>query len=665
MADAVQDLRALLLITFRPEYECRWSGYAHATTLALNRLTRSQTESMILHVADDHALPAEVVEQIVAKTDGIPLFVEELTKNVLESGLVNRVADHYELSGPLVPLAIPTSLQDSLMARLDRLAPIKEVAQIGAAIGREFPYALLARIAGREETELRAALEQLTDAELIYRRGTPPNSTYVFKHALVQDAAYASLLKSRRQQLHADIATALLEMHHGLVETQPELLAHHFEQAGLAEAALEYWQAAANRAISRSAYSEALNQLDHALAQLALLPAGEARDRRELELQVTKLGPLFPIKGYASREADETSARALVLSRTVGDHRTVFPTLYARWAYRYVTSNQKEMFDLSREYLERATAEADDAACIVGNRIHAVALFYRGEIEAAREHARRALQRYDPDRHIPLVARFGQDLKVTALNYAAVSDALLGNIDDASAFGLESIAHARKLNHANTLAYALWHVGIWLPAMLRDAEALNLYGAEMLELSRVHRLKFWEDMGMLHVAINGFGKSRAEAAADAEAALDTWRHEHNGAMLLPEILCRIGDAYLDENDCSQARRVLGEAATIIENDGERYWESELYRVRGRLAAMDEGESSPAAIAEYQRAIAIARERNTRLLELRAATGLAALLVARGERGAAKQLLSPVYDWFSGGYDKPDLMDAKAVLDGLA
>lgn len=665
MADAIQSLRVLLLITFRPEYDCPSSSYPHATALALNRLTRNQTESVILHVADDNPLPAEVVDQIVAKTDGVPLFVEELTKNVLESGLLTDAGDRYELAGPLVPLAIPASLQDSLMARLDRLAPVKEVAQIGAAIGREFSYELLRGIAGKQESDLHDALDQLAEAELIFRRGRPPNATYVFKHALVQDAAYASLLKSRRQQLHADIAGVLMELRQELVETQPELLAYHFTQAGLPEPALEYWQTAAKRAISRSAYREAIEQLDQALAQIALLPPGEARDKRELELHVTKLGPLFPIKGYGSPEADETSTRALILGRTVGDNKTLFPTLYARWAIQYIKSELKEMFDLSREYLEHANAERDDAARMVGHRIHAVALLYRGEVEKARYHAHQALKIYIPERHIPLVARFGQDLKVQAINYVAVSDALLGNVEEALTLGAEAIAHARNLNHENTLVYALWHIGVWLPAILRDTEAVHHYGSEILELARAHRLVFWEGFALPHVAINGYGKTRAEAAADAEKALDIWQRKFNGRMIVPEMLCRIGEAYLDEGITSEADRVLAEAATLMEPKGQVYWESELYRLRGRLAAMVARDNPQAAAAEYQRAISIARERNTRLLELRAATGLTRLLAEHGDRTKAKQLLSPIYDWFTGGFDKPDLMEAKAVLEELA
>jgi class 3 adenylate cyclase/tetratricopeptide (TPR) repeat protein len=655
MVDAIQGLRVLLLITFRPEYDCPWSSYPHTTALALNRLTRSQTESVILHVADDIPLPDDVVDQIVAKTDGVPLFVEELTKNVLESGLLALAGDHYELAGPLVPLAIPASLQDSLMARLDRMAPVKEVAQIGAAIGREFSYELLRGVTGKGDDELRDALDQLVESELMFRRGTPPNATYAFKHALVQDAAYASLLKSRRQQLHADIAKVMTEQRPHLVETQP----------GLAEPAVEHWQAAATRAIGRSAYPEAIEQLDQALAQVALLPPGEARDKLELELQVTKLGPVFPVKGYGSPEVIETSARALELSRTVGDNRTLFPALYARWTTQYVPAHLKEMFDISREYLERANAAGYDAGRIVGHRTLAVVLMFRGEVEKARDHAGQALQIYRPEEHIPLVARFGQDLKVQALNYIALCNALLGDIDEALAIGAESLDHARSLNHANTLAYTLWHIGVWLPSIFRDTEAVHRYGAELLEVSRTHRLSFWIAMAQPQLAINVYGKTRAEAVADARKAVEAWKSEHNGRMILPENLCRIAEVCLDDGNTTEAEVALSEAAALMKTTGEVHWQPELYRLRGRLAAMVTPDDRQAAATEYERAIAIARDRNTRLLELRATTGFARLLAERGDRERATELLSPVYDWFTGGFDKPDLLDAKAVLNELA
>jgi class 3 adenylate cyclase/predicted ATPase len=665
MVDVIQGLRVLLLITFRPDFECPWSSYPHATALALNRLTRSQTEALILHVADDTPLPDDVVDQIVAKTDGIPLFVEELTKNVLESGLLTHKGDRYELAGPLVPLAIPASLQDSLMARLDRMAPVKEVAQIGAAIGREFSYTLLRGVTGKQDDALSHALDQLVESELIFRRGTPPNATYTFKHALVQDAAYGSLLKSRRQKLHAGIAEVIAEQRPDLVETQPELLAHHYTQAGLTEPAVEHWQAAATRAIGRSAYLEAIEQLDQGLTQVALLPAGETRDKRELELQVTKLGPLFAIKGYGSPEADEASARALELSRSVGDNSTLFPTLYARWARQYIISNQKEMFELSLEYLERADAADDNAGRMVGHRTHAVALLYRGEVKQARHHAEQALRMYKPEEHIPLVARFGQDLRVQAINYIAISDALLGNIDHALAIGAEAIAHARKLNHANTLAYALWHIGVWLPSIIRDTQAVHRYGAEMLEVVQTHRLMFWQGMALPHLAVNGYGKTPAQAAADGEHAVYAWRNDYKARMIVPELLCRIAEAYLEDGNTSEANRVLSEVETLMGPDGELYWQPELHRLRGRLAAMLTPNEPEDAIAEYQRAIAVARAQDTRLLELRAATDLARLLAKRGDGAGARDLLAPIYEWFTGGFDKPDLAEARALLERFA
>jgi len=664
VVDAVQKLPILLVITFRPEYESPWSSYPHATTLTLNRLTRRQTESLSSDVAGHKTLPEEVMDQIVAKTDGVPLFVEELTKNIVESGLLIDAGDHYDLTGPLPPLAIPASLQDSLMARLDRLACVREVAQMGAAIGREFSYELIRAIADVDEDTLRDTLEQLSESELIFRRGTPPNATYQFKHALVQDAAYESMLKSRRQHLHAEIAKVLAERYRELTERQPELLAHHYTQAGLSEPAVEHWQAAAERAIGRSAYQEAIEQLDQALTQLANLPADEVRDKRELELHVMKCGPLFPVKGYASREAEETSARALALCRSVGDNDTFFPAMYARWAVNYVKSAQTEIFELSREYLQRANSVDYDAARIVGNRIHAVALLLRGDVEDAYAHAHQALDLYVPDKHELLGSRFGQDLKVQAINYLSVAGALLGKPDEVTTLAAEAIEQARRVNHVNTLAYALWHVGVWLPSILRDSQTVHRYGTELRELTREQRLGFWEAFGSPHIAINGYGRTRAEAAVETEQTLDFLRSKYNCLLLVPEILCRVGEAYLDAGLIREAERALNEAAGLMKQTGEVYWEPELYRARGRLAAMNARRDSEEPVREFQKAIDIARKKGMKLLELRASTDLARLWVERGDETKATEVLSPLYDSFEQGFDKADLQDAKVVLEAL-
>lgn len=664
VVDAVQKLPILMVITFRTEYESPWKNHPHATTLTLNRLTRRQTESLSSDVAEHKKLPEEVMDQIVAKTDGVPLFVEELTKNIVESGLLVDAGDHYDLAGPLPPLAIPASLQDSLMARLDRLASVREVAQMGAAIGREFSYELIRAIADVDDDTLLDTLDRLSESELIFRRGTPPNSTYQFKHALVQDAAYGSLLKSRRQLLHAQIAEILAERYGELIERQPELLAHHYTQAGLAEPAVKHWQAAAGRAIGRSAYQEAIEQLDQALAQLDKLPADEARDKRELELHVMKIGPLFPVKGYASREAEETSARALALCRSVGDNDDFFPAMYARWAVNYVKSEQKEIFELSREYLQRANAVNYDAARIVGNRIHSVALLLRGDVKDAYAHAHKALDLYDPQVHGPLLSRFGQDLKVQAINYLSVSGALLGKTDVVITLAAEAIDHARRVNHVNTLAYALWHVGVWLPSIIRDSETVHRIGTELLELTREQRLGFWEAFGSPHIAMYGHGKTRAEAAVETEQTLDFLRNRYNCLLTVPEMLCRVGEAYLDAGLTRDAERALNEAAGLMKKTGEVYWEPELYRIRGRLAATKANKHSKEPEREFHKAIDIARKKGMKLLELRASTALARLWAERGDEEKAIEMLSPLYDSFEQGFDKPDLQDAKIVLDAL-
>lgn len=262
------------------------------------------------------------------------------------------------------------------------------------------------------------------------------------------------------------------------------------------------------------------------------------------------------------------------------------------------------------------------------------------------------------------MARFGQDIKVPALIYAALCDALLGNVDEALMLGEEAIAHARNLNHANTLVYALWHVGVWLASIVRDAETVRRCGAEMLELTHTYRLVFWEVMGSLHFAINRHGKTTAEAIADAERAMGVWGSKYGGRIFVPDILCRVAEAFLDENDVARAEHALTESETMMISSGELYWQPEFYRLRGRLEAIRTPDQPQAAIDEYERAIAIARERNARLLELRAATGLARLLAEHDGHKRARDVLLPIYEWFSGGFDKPDLVDARAVLNTL-
>ena len=379
----IQRLPVFAIITFRPEFQPPWPGQPHVSTLALTRLGRRDGAAMVDRVVGEKALPNEVAAQIVAKTDGVPLFVEELTKTVVESGLLTDAGDHYELAGPLPPLAIPSTLHDSLLARLDRLAPVKEVAQIGAVIGREFSHELLAAVAHRSEAELQAALDQLVASELVYRRGAPPEATYSFKHALVQDTAYGTLLKSRRQQLHGRIAEVLEKRFPETAESQPELLAHHCTQAGLVDQAVTYWHKAAQLALARSAAAEAIDQLSRGLEILQSLPEGPERDRRELDLQVALGSASLAAKGWGSPEMGRVYTRAYELCQTVDDVRQRVLTLYGLFLFRENRAQLYDALELAEELLRLGQTQEDLAVKLVGHRAVANVQVFLAQFDAA------------------------------------------------------------------------------------------------------------------------------------------------------------------------------------------------------------------------------------------------------------------------------------------
>jgi class 3 adenylate cyclase len=424
--ERIRRLPALALITFRPEFAPPWIGLPHVSRLALTRLGRRDGAAMVDRVVGEKALPDEVAAQIVAKTDGIPLFVEELTKTVLESGLLKDAGDRYELAGPLPALAIPSTLHDSLLARLDRLAPVKEVAQIGAVIGREFSYTLLAAVADRHEADLQVALDQLVQAELIFRRGSPPEATYSFKHALVQDAAYGTLLKSRRQHLHARIARVLEEQFAEQARAQPELLAQHFSQAGLSNEALSYWQRAGQSASARSAQAEAVRHFKNALEQLEGLPESAGRADKELELQVALGTALIAAKGFAAAETGCAYARARVLARLHADPARLFPVLYGQWVFHTVRAELEPAKDLAEEMLRLSEEQVDSHELLIAHRMVGYIDLLLGRPASARAHLEQVLALYDPERHRSLASLYAYEPRAAALAYLPVVHLLLG-----------------------------------------------------------------------------------------------------------------------------------------------------------------------------------------------------------------------------------------------
>jgi predicted ATPase len=466
--DRARRLPVLFLITFRPEFEAPWKGLPDVGAIALQRLDRAEAETLVERVAGGRKLPLEVLAQIVAKTDGVPLFVEELTKNVLESGLLVEDGERFRLDGPLPPLAIPSTLQDSLMARLDRLAAVKEVAQIGAAIGREFSYPLLHAVVGRDEAILRAALMQLEESELVFRSGEAPVARYTFKHALVQDTAYESLLKSRRQILHRKIAETLRAKFADVVEAEPELIAHHLTQAGQNERAIEYWGKAGDLALRRSAFKEAIAHLGKAIE---MTEAGGVTEKenaaQRLRLQVAFGNAMMSARGYGAPETAAAFKRARALGNGVEDFAERFSINYSLWAGSLVRGELGPMRELASTVLRDFESRPQSGEASIAQRMNGVTKWFAGEFVEARAHLEHALAIFDPVRDSDLAIRFGQDPGVAAMAYSALALWALGENELASA-----TLTIWRCEQRNSATLRLRRMELWPPRCSRCSAAI-------------------------------------------------------------------------------------------------------------------------------------------------------------------------------------------------
>ena len=614
----------------------------------------------------DKALPDEVAAQIVAKTDGVPLFVEELTKTVLESGLLKDAGDHYELAGPLPPLAMPSTLHDSLLARLDRLAPVKEIAQIGAALGREFSHGLLAAVAGRPEAELQAALDQLVAAELVYRRGAAPDVVYSFKHALVQDAAYGTLLKSRRQHLHARIAQVMEEQFPELVETQPELLAQHYTGAGLTEQAIVYWEKAGERAIQRSANAEAIERLSKALELLATVPETPERIRQELALQ-TRLGPaVIAVKGFGAPDVEAVYTRARELCARVADcPQLLFSTLRGLWLFHLHRGRHDAEHDLAGQMLALAQRERSHSLELEACRALGCTQFYLGDFVGAQTQLEEALRLYNPEQHRTHALLYGSDPAVAAGVYAALTLWCLGYPDQSLAKGHEALAVAPQMAHHFTLAYALCHCAL-LHQLRREVQPTEELSEPLVALSTEQGFAYWPRVATLMRGWALAERGQGEAGiAELRAAMATIRAI--GTVLeLPWYLALLAGAYGIVGQTAEGLDAIAEALAQVASTNERFYEAEIYRVKGELLLKQGGPDSAAGAETcFRQALDIARAQSAKSWELRAATSLARLWSEQGRRTEGHDLLAPVYGWFTEGFDTADLKDAKALLDHLS
>jgi class 3 adenylate cyclase/tetratricopeptide (TPR) repeat protein len=654
--DRVRHLPVLLVITFRPEFQPPWGGRSHVMNMALNRLGERDGEALVHKLASNAALTAEIVAEIVERTDGVPLFVEELTKAVLESaGQSDRVTAVLGAAS-LAAQSVPATLHASLMARLDRLGPApKETAQIGAVLGREFSYELIEAVAQRPERELQAALGRLSDAGLLFCRGTAPHASYLFKHALVQDAAYGTLLRRRRQELHGRVAGALETRFADLVERQPELLAHHLTAAGDTERAAHQWLRAGRRAAEQSAYLEAIAHLERGLGLLHTLPEGPNRDGCEIDLQLALAGCLLTAKGAAA--AKPPYMRAFDLAESSGSPQQRFDALYGVWQSTNMSGGSAAASPLSARLLSMTEQEGDDGLRLQALHSAWATLAFAGDPARTREHTDAGRLLYDPEKHAS--HRFvygGHDPGACALLLGAWAEWLLGYPEKALASSAGSLSLAERIAHPFTLSLALTF-GAVLHLNRREPErALSL--AEAVEaLTAEQRLSLPLEPGIVHgAALVGQGAAEEGIAHIREGVTKSTR------LGRPYGLAFLAEGLAWHGDRAAALAALREGLEITRATGEHGWDAELHRLVGTVLLaenkLDEGEAS------LQQAIRIAQAQQAKSLELRAARDLARLWGEQGRRTKARDLVAPVYSWFTEGFDTADLKEAKALLDQL-
>jgi class 3 adenylate cyclase/predicted ATPase len=654
----------LHVLTFRPEFAPPWPTRSHLTPITLNRLERSQVEALIAHLAGGKVLPAGVVAHIVARTDGVPLYVEELTKMLLASDLLRAEATHYVLTGPLSTMAIPETLQDSLMARLDQLPTAKEVAQLGAVLGREFPYDMLRAISSQDEATVQDGLIRLVAAELLYQRGRPPRARYRFKHALIQDAAYASLLRSTRQQVHQQVAQLLEARSPEVVETQPELVAQHYTAAGCAEQAVHYWQRAGQQASDRSAHLEAISHFTTGIELLKSLPETPARTQHAVTLYIALGAALQVTKGHAALEVEHAYTQARALCQQVGETPELVPVLFGLWRF-YVTLLQLHTARELGETLLRLAQHADDQALMV---IAHYALGWTwlclGVLPAARQHLEAGIARYTPDQRRAPVFRMGQDPGVGCRAFAALILWSLGYPEQALAHIHDALALAHALADPFSLAWARCYAA-FVSQFRRDVPAVHEHAEAAVALSTAQGFPQWMAMG---TSLRGWAlamQSQGEVGmAQVRQGITAW--QATGAKFFVPYFCTLLAEVSDHlGHPEEGLQALAEAHTLVQQHEDRYWEAEVCRLRGVLLLRQPGTPQAEAETWLQRALDVTRHQEAKSLELRAAMSLSRLWQQQGKRQEAHDLLAPVYAWFTEGFDTADLQDAKAFLDTLA
>ena len=660
--ERVQTLPMLLIVTFRSEFQPPWIGLPHVTMHPLNRLSRSESVAMVHHLTGGKLLPDEAIQQTVDRAEGVPLFVEELTRTVLESGSLRDGVDRYTLDGPLPPLTIPDTLQASLLARLDRSAPLREVVQACAALGREFSYELLIAVLPLNERELAKVLDELTASGLLNQRGIAPQSSYKFKHALLQDAAYGTMLRGKRPALHARIAKAFEDRFPEMVDAQPELLAHHLARAGFTQRAISYWLKAAHQAMARGAAAEAVAQLRKGLELLAGGPNTPEHQWQEVDLQIALGGALMAAKGYAEPETDRTFARAKELCEQTGDMRQLMRVAWGQFTSLFAGGKQKLALGAAKDLLDSSKWLDDAAGRLMGHASVGASLVHLAEFAPARAQFEEALK-IDATRDQEWAFLYGQSGRITALAYMSLDLLVLGFIEEARRCSEQSLQEARELTHPTSLCFAN-SVATRVRLVRRDQEAVTEHGAMVRRLAREQGLGLWQALGNIY-----WGWSRVEEGKPAEgiALMRQGLAQYRGTgagLSLPLYLATLGMAHASMGNYTEALSNLAEAMQAGERAEEHWMDSEIHRLTGEVLVMRSRQDEARAETELTTALAVAQHQGAKLWEIRAATSLARLWRLHDRRDDARNLLAPVYEWFTEGFDAADLKDAKALLDEL-
>ncbi len=659
LVDAIDRNPIMIILTFHSRFQAPVQDKSRITSIRLNRLSRRQIEHMVEEVSNGKIIPPEVIDLILTKTDGVPLFVEELTKMLLESGLLAEEDNTYKLTGSLHTTAVPDTLQDTLMARLDNLGAVKEVVQCAAVIGREFSFDLIRQIVTLDENTLKKELNNLVDADILEAQDDRQNIQYTFKQALIQDAAYNSILKSNRKIQHGKIAN-ILEMHfEDFVEQHPEILAHHYAEARQFYHAIRYHLKAGRFLIEKSAHKEAIGQLRKGLQLLSNLEDEKERTRLELDIHIILGIALVATKGYSAAEVGRVYERAKELSQQAGDIPRLFPAMLGQYRFYLLGGDISKALDISELLLSWAQTSGEIDLMLEANRAVGATLFHMGETATCLQYLEEGIKIYDPARHGSHAHLYGSDPAVTCLSYAALAKCLLGFVEQALRYDKRSLQMAKKMEHPFSLAFALNHHS-WLYEFLKNPEQVAQSAGELIAVSQEYGFPFWQVTGSL---FKGWAATQAgnvgEGIEQMQQSMKAFRATGAGSVM-PYFMAILADVYLENSQPDIAMTWLEKAETAAQANTEHFFDAEIYRLKGETLYAINRQNAKTAEKIIRRAIATARRQSSKILEIRAAMSLVRI---SGRKNEPLKMLEETYNWFHEGLDTDDLKNAQALLTG--